>query len=113
MQNDSLAFAIIQNYRIYTNYLSIAISGILHQVHIDGQEYPVHCISRTCKGRECYLASAECELMVAVYALVKFKNYLGFKELELVTNSMSLTELQYTMNLADNLARWSFFWQEL
>lgn len=64
-----------------------------------------------------YLASAEGELLAAVYALSKSKNSVGLDEfeliIELIVDSKDLTALQTTKNLAGNLARWSFLLQEL
>ena len=40
---------------------------------------PICFASRTCKGRERSLGSAEGELLACIFALTKFKPYVGFE----------------------------------
>lgn len=63
-------------FRIYTDYSSAAVSAILHQVQtIQGKEVevPIAFSSRTCRGKEKTLGSAEGELLAAIFALTKYK----------------------------------------
>jgi ribonuclease HI len=84
------------------------MSAILHQVQGD-TEVPLVFASKTCKGAEKKLASAEGELLAVVFALAKFKQYVGRQHFTLVTDSKAVTYLQTTKNLSAKLARWSIF----
>ena len=79
-------------YRIYTDYSSEAVGAALHQLQ-DRVEYPIAFASRLCKGPETTLSSAEGELCALVYALGKFRNYLGFEEFDVITDSSALLSL--------------------
>ena len=72
-------------------------------------EVPICFASRTCKGREKQLGSAEGELLACIFALTKFKEYVGMEHFDLITDSRALCALQAASNLAGKLARWSFF----
>ena len=96
---------------MYTDFSSKAISAILHQQQGD-REVPVAFASRICRGREQHLSSAEGELLACIYALQKFRHYLGFQPFDLVTDSRALTALRSTENLAGKLARWAMFLSE-
>lgn len=67
-------------FRIYTDYSAEAISAILHQVQtVEGKEteVPIAFSSRVCRGKEKTLGSAEGELLAAIFALTKYKQYVG------------------------------------
>ena len=102
-------------FRIYTDYSSAAISAILHQVQLQGDkevEVPIAFSSRICRGKEKTLGSAEGELLAAVFALTKYKQYVGQHPFDLITDSRALCSLKSATNLAGKLARWSFFLEE-
>ncbi len=102
-------------FRIYTDYSSSAVSAILHQIQkIDGKEVEVSIAfsSRICRGKERTLGSAEGELLAAIFALTKYKQYVGQSQFDLVTDSRALCALKSASNLAGKLARWSFFLEE-
>ena len=50
--------------------------------------------------------------MAAVFALTKYKQYVGQEYFELITDSRALCALKTASNLAGKLARWSFFLEE-
>lgn len=81
---------------------------------IEGQEkeVPIAFASRICRGREKHLSSAEGELLAAVFALTKYKQYVGQEHFELITDSRALCALKTASNLAGKLARWAFFLEE-
>ena len=79
-------------FRLYTDYSSEALGAALHQLQ-DGVERPIAFASRLCKGPEIHLASAEGELCALVYGLAKFRNYVGFSEFDIITDSSALTSL--------------------
>lgn len=102
-------------FRIYTDYSADAISAILHQVQtVNGKEVevPIAFSSRICRGKEKTLGSAEGELLAAIFALTKYKQYVGQENFDLITDSRALCALKTASNLAGKLARWSFFLQE-
>ena len=102
-------------FRIYTDYSSAAVSAILHQVQeVNGKtiEVPIAFSSRICRGKEKSLGSAEGELLAAIFALTKYKQYVGHTSFDLVTDSRALCALKSASNLARKLARWSFFLEE-
>ena len=75
-------------------------------------EVPIAFSSRVCRGKEKTLGSAEGELLAAVFALTKYKQYVGQTRFDLVTDSRALCALKTASNLAGKLARWSFFLEE-
>ena len=102
-------------FRIYTDYSAEAISAILHQVQtLEGKEteVPIAFSSRVCRGKEKTLGSAEGELLAAIFALTKYKQYVGQRAFDLVTDSRALCALKTASNLSGKLARWSFFLEE-
>ncbi len=67
-------------FRIYTDYSAEVISAILHQVQtVEGKEaeVPIAFSSRVCRGKEKTVGSAEGELLAAIFALTKYKQYVG------------------------------------
>lgn len=95
-------------FRLYTDWSKDGISAILHQVHEDG-EHPVAYKSRGCRGAETNYASAEGELLAAVWGIGKLRQYLGGKEFTLVTDSSALTGLQTSKNISGKIARWALY----
>ncbi len=75
-------------------------------------EVPIAFSSRICRGKEKTLGSAEGELLAAVFALTKYKQYVGATPFDLITDSRALCALKSASNLAGKLARWSFFLEE-
>ena len=80
-------------FRLYTDYSSDALGAALHQIQ-EGVEKPIAFASRLCKGAEVHLSSAEGKLCALVYALAKFRNYVGFMEFDVITDSSALTSLR-------------------
>lgn len=78
----------------------------------DGVEKPIAFASRQCRGPECNLSSAEGELCALVYALGKFRPYLGYSAFDVITDSSALKSLQTNQNLSGKLARWALFLTE-
>lgn len=98
-------------FRVYTDYSSDAVGCALHQIQ-EGTEYPIAFASRLCKGPETTLSSAEGELCALVYALGKFRSYLGFEEFDVITDSSALLSLHSNQNLSSKLTRWSVLLSE-
>lgn len=53
------------------------------------EEVPILFVSRTCKIPEVHLDYPSNELAMAIFAMGKFKNYLGFAHFTLLTDSTS------------------------
>lgn len=51
-------------------------------------------------------------MLAAIFALTKYKQYVGQRAFDLVTDSRALCALKTASNLAGKLARWSFFLEE-
>ena len=98
-------------YKVYTDYCSEALGAALHQVQ-GGEEKPIAFASRLCKGPEAVLSSAEGELCALIYALSKFRPYLGFEEFDVITDSSALLSLHSNQNLSSKLTRWSILLSE-
>lgn len=73
---------------------------------------PVAFASRVCRGPEVNLDSPTGELAAAIFALHKFREYLGFQEFDLVTDSTTVKALTSTNRLSGKLARWAIFLSE-
>ena len=69
---------------LYTDWSCHGISGVLHQQQPDG-EFPVAYFSRGCRGAEAQYHSSEGELLAAVWAINKCRQYLSGNEFTLVT----------------------------
>ena len=54
---------------------------------------PITFASRICRGKEVELDSPTGELAAAVFALLKFRPYLGFTHFELITDSTVVRSL--------------------
>jgi ribonuclease HI len=61
--------------------------------------------SRVCKGPEVNLDSPSGELAAAIYALQKFRQYIGYEEFDLITDSSTVKALQSQNKLSGKLAR--------
>ena len=68
--------------------------------------------SRLCRGPEATLSSAEGELCALVFALGKFRSYLGYEEFDVITDSHALMSLRTNQNLSSKLVWWSVLLSE-
>lgn len=75
-------------------------------------ERPIAFASRLCRGPEAHLSSAEGELCALVYALGKFRGYLGFTHFDVITDSGALLSLKSNQNLSSKLTRWAVLLSE-
>lgn len=73
---------------------------------------PIAFASRVCRGLEVNLDSPSGELAAAVFALHKFREYVGFAEFDLITDSTTVKALQSNNRLSGKLARWAIFLSE-
>lgn len=99
-------------FKLYTDWSSEGISAILHQVN-DGEEAVISYKSRPCRGAEQKYASAEGELLAAVWGISKFRHYLANVQFDLITDSSALTGLHSTRNTSAKLARWAMYLGEM
>ena len=73
---------------------------------------PICFKSRACRGAERNYGSAEGELLAAVWAIGKLRQYLRGEEFKLVTDSKALSALKVTTNMHGKLARWAMLLSE-
>ena len=88
------------------------MGAALHQVQPDGSEAPIAFASRVCRGPEQSLDSPSGELAAAIFALTKFKEYVGYNPFDLVTDSTTVRALTSGSKLSGKLARWAIFLSE-
>lgn len=98
-------------YKVYTDFSCEAMGAALHQVQ-GGEEVPIAFASRVCRGPEVHLDSPSGELAAAIFALHKFREYVGFAEFDLITDSTTVKALQSNNKLSGKLARWAIFLSE-
>ena len=70
---------------------------------------PIAFASKQCRGAETRLSSGEGELLAVVFALSKYKQYVGHTPFDLITDSKAVSYLQTTCNLSAKLACWAVF----
>ena len=58
------------------------------------------------------MSSAKGKLCALVYALGKFRCYLGFEEFDIITDLNALLSLKTNQNLSSKLVRWSVLLSE-
>ena len=80
-------------YKVYTDFCASALGAALHQIQ-NSKEVPIAFASRVCRGPKTALDSPSGELAAVIYALGKFRGYLGYSHFELVTDSTSVRALQ-------------------
>ena len=78
----------------------------------DGVERPIAFASRVCRGPERSLDSPSGELAAAIFALTKFREYVGYNPFDLVTDSTTVRALTSGNKLSGKLARWAIFLSE-
>ena len=93
-------------FRLYTDFSAIAFGAALHQIQ-NGTKLPVTFASRLCRGAETSLDSPTGELAAVIFALTKFREYLGYGEFDLITDSTTVKALQSQGKLSGKLARWA------
>eukprot|EP00775_Hariotina_reticulata_P005639 gene5639-biopygen7440 len=93
-------------YRLYTDWSCTGIAALLNQVHPDGSEHLVACVSRTLNPAERNYAAWKGELLAAVYGIKAFRPYLLCQQFQLITDHHALLWLLTHKTHVGQQARW-------
>ena len=93
-------------YRLYTDWSCTGIAALLNQVHPDGSEHLVACVSRTLNPAERNYAAWKGELLAAVYGIKAFRPYLLGQQFQLITDHRALLWLLTHKHPVGQQARW-------
>eukprot|EP00775_Hariotina_reticulata_P013865 gene13865-biopygen15796 len=93
-------------YRLYTDWSCTGIAALLNQVHPDGSEHLVACVSRTLNPAERNYAAWKGELLAAVYGIKAFRPYLLCQQFQLITDHRALLWLLTHKTPVGQQARW-------
>ena len=98
-------------FRLYTDASKIALGAVLHQEFEDG-EHPVAYISKTLTNDESKWHSTELEVFAVVWAIEKFKYYLGGQRFTVISDYNNLKWWLKQPHDSGKQARWSLKLQE-
>ena len=79
-------------FRVYSDFSAEALGAALHQLQKEGEK-PIAFASRVCRGAEVNMDSPTGELAAMIFALSKFRSYLGYSEFDLITDSTTVKAL--------------------
>ncbi|GFX76068.1 retrovirus-related Pol polyprotein from transposon opus [Trichonephila clavipes] len=88
-------------FELFTNSSSIGVGAVLHQ-----EQRPVVFASRTLSSAERNYTVTERECLAVVWALNKFRTYLGSLPIKVITDHAALTRLTQGKNLSSRMIRW-------
>lgn len=91
---------------VATDWSVDGVGAVLSQVDDEGREYICGYLSRTCSAAERRYHPYKGELMAVIYAVGKWRHYLGRAEFDLLTDHQSLEWLFTAPELPPMLARW-------
>ena len=98
--------------KLYTDWSKQGIGAVLAQVHPDGGEYLVACISRSLNKAEQNYSSYEGELLAATWAIRQFRVYLHGVKFTVITDHQPLLWLMSCTELNGKHARWALLMQD-
>ena len=98
-------------FRLYTDASKIALGAVLHQEFEDG-EHPVAYSSKTLTKDESKWHSTELEVFAVVWAIEKFKYYLGGQKFTVISDYNNLKWWLKQPHDSGKQARWSLKLQE-
>ncbi len=99
-------------YVLYTDWSKQGIGAVLAQVHDNGKEYMVACISRSLNKHEANYSSYEGEALACVWACKTLRPYLHGASFSIVTDHQPLCYLMTNQSLTGKHARWALSLQE-
>lgn len=97
---------------LYTDWSKQGVGAVLAQLHPDGNEYMVACISRSLNKHEANYSSYEGEALACVWAVKTLRHYLHGIPFQIVTDHQPLTYLMTSQNLTGKHARWALSLQD-
>ncbi|GFT90397.1 retrovirus-related Pol polyprotein from transposon 297 [Trichonephila clavipes] len=89
-------------FELFTNASSIGVGAVLNQ-----EQIPVVFASRTLSAAERNYTVTERECLAVVWALNKFRTYLGSLPIKVITDHAALTHLTTGKNLSNRMIRWA------
>ncbi|GFS31675.1 retrovirus-related Pol polyprotein from transposon gypsy [Trichonephila inaurata madagascariensis] len=90
-------------FELFTDASLIGVGAVLKQ-----EQRPVVFASRTLSNAERNYMVAERECLAVVWALNKFRTYLGSLPIKVITGNAALTRLTDGKNLSSRMIRWAF-----
>ncbi|GFW08627.1 retrovirus-related Pol polyprotein from transposon opus [Trichonephila clavipes] len=91
-----------KSFELFTDASSIGVGAVLNQ-----EQRPVVFASRTLSAVERNYTVTERECLAVVWALNKFRTYLGFLPIKVITDHAALTHLTTGKNLSNRMIRWA------
>ncbi|GFV40553.1 retrovirus-related Pol polyprotein from transposon opus [Trichonephila clavipes] len=89
-------------FELFTDASSIGVGAVLNQ-----EQRPVVFASRTLSAAERNYTVTERECLAVVWALNKFRTYLGSLPIKVITDHTALTHLTTDKNLSNRMIRWT------
>ncbi|GFX02351.1 retrovirus-related Pol polyprotein from transposon 17.6 [Trichonephila clavipes] len=90
-----------KHFELFTDASSIGVEAVLNQ-----EQRPVVFTSRTLSAAERNYTVTERECLAVVWALNKFRTYLGSLPIKVITDHAALTHLTTGKNLSNRMIRW-------
>ncbi|GFV62201.1 retrovirus-related Pol polyprotein from transposon 17.6 [Trichonephila clavipes] len=90
------------SFELFTDASSIGVGAVLNQ-----EQRPVIFASRTLSGAERNYTVTERKCLAVVWALSKFRTYLGSLPIKVITDHAALTRLTRRKNLSNRMIRWA------
>ncbi|GFW12080.1 retrovirus-related Pol polyprotein from transposon 297 [Trichonephila clavipes] len=91
-----------KSFKLYTDANSIGVGAALNQ-----EQRPVVFASRTLSSAERNYTATERECLAVVWALNKFRIYLGSLPIKVFTDHTALTRLTHGKNMSSRMIRWA------
>ncbi|GFY00219.1 retrovirus-related Pol polyprotein from transposon 17.6 [Trichonephila clavipes] len=89
-------------FQLFTDASSIGVEAVLNQ-----EQRPLVFASRTLSAAERNYTVTERECLAVVWALNKFRAYLGYLPIKIITDHAALTDLTTGKNLSNRMIRWA------